>query len=247
MGQLHELLAVEASLKGHSDRVSKETITNFTKKDQLFKGKTRQYQPVNDEGEKYPDESVTMTTTVPARLQYTWDAVVAAVDATYQKEVTNTVAKADIELNGEVLVAGVPATALLTLEGKLKEIRAIVEKTPTLEPGKGWTKDDAQENTWKSKEVTTIKTKKIEDFKTVAPATKEHPAQVAKVVTDETVGHWNQTEISGEITSDDKMKMLTRIDNIFREVKKARARANTTDVVTDVIGKKILDYVMDTK
>jgi len=247
MGQLHELLAVEANLKGHGDRVSKETMTNFTKKDQLFKGKTRNYQPINDEGEKFPDEDVTMTTTVPARLQYTWDAVIAAIDATYQKEVTNTVAKADLELDGETLIAQVPATALLTLETKLKEIRALVEKAPTLEPGKGWTKDDAQENTWKSKEVVTIKTKKIEDFKTVAAATKEHPAQVAKVVRDETVGRWHQTEISGEITSDEKMKMLTRIDNIFREVKKARARANTTDVVTDIIGKKILDYVMDNK
>ena len=244
MGKLHELLAVEANVKGHGDRVMKETIVNFQKKSHLFKGKTRRYQSVNDEGEIFPDEDVEMETTVPARLAYTCDAVIAAVDATYQKELTNTKAVADIELDGEKLITGVPATALLTLEGKLKEIRAVVERVPTLEPGKGWSKDEAQDNTWKSKEVTTVKTKKIEDFKTVAPATKEHPAQVAKVVRDETVGHWTTVEISGEITSDAKMQILTRIDTLLREVKKARARANAQEVENEVIGKKLIDYIM---
>lgn len=243
MGKMHELLAVEATLKGQADSVVKETIVNFTKKAHLFTGKTRNYQPVDDEGEKFADEDVEMTTTVPDRLKYTFDAMVPALDATYQKEVTNTTAKADVVVNGEVLLENVPAVALLTLETELKKVRQLLVKAPTLEPGKGWTKDEAVNNTWVSKEIVTVKTKKVEDFKVVVQPTDKHPAHVERVVEDKTVGHWHTQDISGEITSNEKHEMLARLDNLLREVKKARARANQVDVVDQKVGKAILDFI----
>ncbi len=242
-GKLHELLAVEASLKGQADSVVKETMTNFTKKQHLFTGKTRKYQPVDDDGEKFPEESVEMATTVPDRLKYTFDALIPALDVTFQKEVTNTEAVADVEVNGEVLFKDMPATALLTLESELKKLRQLLLKAPTLEPGKGWTKEQAVVNTWKSKEIVTVKTKKVEDFKVIVQPTEKHPAHVEKITEDKTVGHWHTTDISGEITSNDKHEMLARLDNLAREVKRARARANQVTASKRKIGKTLLDFI----
>jgi len=244
MGKQHELLAVEASLKGAAAKIVKETVHCFTKRQGMFEGQTRRYTPVDDEGEKLDDEDKELVSTVPQRLEYTWDALGAAIDAVFQKELTNTIAKADVKVDGEDFLAGMPATALLTLEKEIGEIRSIVEKIPTLEAGKGWTEEETRDNVWKSKPVRTRKTEKQQRFETVADATKEHKAQVVQVTEDALIGHWETIELSGCISSDEKHKMLTRIDTLLREVKQARARANSVDVVNKKISKKIFEYIM---
>jgi hypothetical protein len=244
MGKQHELLAVETNLKGQSDRVVTETKKVFGKAAHYFQGQTRRYLPIDDEGQKFADEDVDLNTTVADRLDYTFDMMIKAIDASAQKETTNCVAKADIMIGNDVLISNVPATALLTLESRLKEIRGVIEAAPTLQAGLGWERDDTTENVWKSKPIETVKMKKKTDFKVIVKPTEHHPAHVEQVTEDVLIGKWVTTKLSGEITSTEKHEMLAKCDELFREVKKARARANNTEVQHVEYGKTLIDFIL---
>lgn len=107
MGKLHALLAVEPDKKGTAEKILAETINTFTKKADHFAGQLRQYAPVNDgDTELFDDEKKAMVTTVKDKLKYTEQALIELVDILYQKEETNTKARADLVLpDGCVLAA----------------------------------------------------------------------------------------------------------------------------------------------
>ncbi len=76
-------------------------------------------------------------------------------------------------------------------------------------------------------------------------ATKEHPAQVKEIVEDLPIGAILEQEWSSLITPATKADLIDRCDILLRAVKKARARANEldTDVATNKIGKKLLEFI----
>jgi len=83
-----------------------------------------------------PTEQKEMTTTVHDKLEYMFGSVAEWLDAVLQKERTNQEARADIILpDGSALATDIPATFLLGMESKLKELREVFLATPTLQPG----------------------------------------------------------------------------------------------------------------
>ena len=144
------------------------------------------------------------------------------------KEVGNTVATADIVVDGEqdVLLAAVPVTYLLFLEKQLVNLRTFIDKLPVLDPSVAWSVDPATGD-WRSSPVETVRTKKVPRNWVKAEATKEHPAQVEVYHEDVMVGTWETTRLSGALPATRKAVLSDRVSRLLTAVKYARERANS--------------------
>lgn len=247
--KLHELIAVEGELQGTAKKILEETSTTFEKKHEHFNGLLREVKMLSDSPDAKVQEvreEVVVTTTVHAKLDYMTQSVVRFWDAVLQREATNQLARADLIVDGKVLATGVPGTFLLGMEDRLKALRAVYEKIPTLAPGKTWDLDKGQplKGIYKRADAETrIRTAKVTTPIVLYEATAHHPAQVKESVSDVVVGTITQENWSGMISAADKSDLLGRIDTLIRAVKKARQRANTTEVQRVVIGKALMNYV----
>jgi hypothetical protein len=250
MAKLHEVLAVESGLQTAAKKINEETIKTFGKKDEHFVETVRELVYFAEDDQKLnTSETKAMVTTVFDKLLYSVGANVRALDAYMQKEATNQKAHADIVIDDKVLAKDVPATVLLGLETKLTELRAVYEAIPTLAPGPTWVVDrDRRKEGGVYKAVSpnvTFSTRKTVKPIIMAPATEQHPAQVQAIQEDVpvariTVQHW-----SGMVTSAQKSDLLGRVDKLLRAVKRARQRANATEVEKHTIGKEIFAFLHD--
>ena len=114
---------------------------------------------------------------------------------------------------------------------------------PTLDPLKHWNKDGSQDHIFITEKEIKMRTNKVEDYKVVVQATKEFPAQIAKLVKDVQGGRWETVYKSGKITPAQKSLLLSRIDSILDAIKQARAKANTVEVKPVKLGQSLLDII----
>jgi len=247
--KLHELLAVENDLDNVSKKVVQEASNTFKTKGQLFSGAVRIYKSLEDENGKDDYSALTETrdleTTVFDKLQYVGLSVGRYWDAVLQKESTNQIAVADLDLDGVVLATDVPATFLLGMEKRLSDLRKMYEQIPTLTPGVKWIKDpDSGANVYKTEQPDKkYRTRKAFRHQVLVEPTEHHPAQIEKWEENENIGTFETTHWSGAITTNEKSEMLGRIDKLTRAVKKARQRANTAEVKKVNVARKLIDYI----
>lgn len=243
MGKMHELLAVEPDLKGAAEKIIAETINTFTKKPNHFEARHKSYKPIDDEGETFAPEKQEMVTTVPKKLEHTQEVVVKFFDAITQKEMTNAEASAVIEIDGTPLIdTPLPATLLLSLEGRLRQLREVYNSIPTLDPAETWRWDE-QTKTYEANSKESYKSKKVFRNHVKAPATDKHPAQVETYTEDERVGTWTTKRWSGMVTPAEKAAVLARLDKLAQAVKRARQRANDAEVKSAEIGNVLFNYI----
>ena len=148
-------------------------------------------------------------------------------------------------VDGETIAENVPATALLGLETKLKELRRTYEAIPNLQPGVKWEAHLEKENIFvaANPEVKT-RTEKVMEPVVLYEATDKHPAQVKEASKDIVIGTFTIDRESGMISSARKSALLGRIDKLIRAVKKARMEANGEEVVEKIsIGKALHDFI----
>lgn len=248
MAKLHEVLAVEQGLQTAAKKINEETIRTFGKKDEHFVETTRTVIHFADEDEKLnTSETKAMVTCVFEKLLYNQVSNIRALDAYLQKEATNQKASADLVVGDQTLATAVPATVLLGLETKLAELRAVYEAIPTLAPGPTWESDLEARSAGgvyrAAAPDVTFRTRKTVKPIVMAPATREHPAQVQAISEDVPVARITTTHKSGMITSAQKSDLLERVDRLLRAVKRARQRANNTEVERRNIGKVLFDYL----
>ena len=245
--KLHELLAVEPDLEGAYQKIIKETIYTFDKRIAHFVSQTRSLEIFeSQEGDPEPPiEHKAMDTTVADKLAYQKGHIIRYIDAVYQKEATNQIAKADIIINGAVIAKDVAVTALLGLERFIGRIRDTYNSIPTLPPGIEWdlSPDDGP-NIYKRRHPK----KEYKTEKRIVPQilykhTPEHPAQVREISETVNVGMYTRHELCSLMTPAQKSELLARIDELLRGVKQARQRANRQEIVKVNIGKVLFDYI----
>ena len=241
MAKLHELLVVESDLKGRAQRALKQARHILGDKDKLL-GIVRTYQPLQEDGQQLPPEVTVLSTTVTMELAGLWEIYGDWIDAAMQKETTNQEAKADLIVGDDILAAYLPATALLNLESKLGELRAVYQSIPINDPTREW-KFDEQQGRYKSGERQTIRAKKVMQAFVKYEATPEHPAQVESYTEDVPVGTWTSVIHSGMVSPVEKAGALARLDELIRAVKRARQRANCEQVVDVHLGRKLYDFI----
>lgn len=253
MGKLHEVVAVADHNRGLFDKLLAETRQTFTTKHDHFRGLIKTYQSEDATRDFIRDPEIkVLVETVPKKLAYVEGAFIDIIDAEFQREKTNCIAKADIIVTnrdgGTVTVAkDVPATFLLQMEKKFTAIRNQVYSTiPTLEPEKKWEWDAAggyYTHTDPRARVTRRELAKQEKF---AP-TKEHPGQADLVPVDVTAGYNHQVNQSGMTTPLKKSLLLERIDTLIHAIKTARCRANEAEATTEKIAQKLFNFIGTTE
>lgn len=251
MARLHELLAVEGQLRTQAESCRKDLSNTFEKKRHHFEEKLVTFKS-SKEGEPDKVESqLKLQSTVTDEIAWISEKISAAMDAGHQIDKANLSAKTDLELeDGSVLLRDVPTTSLLRMEHRIVELRDFIKTIPTLDPAKGFELDSAQRpGVFRAREVTKVRTQKIEKHIVIVQATKEHPAQTALVKEDIPVGTILEQEWSSLITVAAKGDILDRVESLLRAIKKARARANDApvDVALNKIGGTLLGFVFNGK
>ena len=247
MAKLHELLAVDGNLKSQADKTRTELMNTFEKKTHHFTEKTVTFKPFEEGADTVTESQLDIQTTVTKELKWLSDFLIKSLDVSYQVAEANTIARADVILDdGNILLSRVPATSLLELEKRMKELHDFVVAIPTLDPSKGFRPDpDRGSDIFKARQEDKTRTKKIQKPLTLAPATDKHPAQVQLVTEDIPVGTITTLEWSGLITVAAKGDMLYRVESLTRAIKQARSRANDSYVDTSAqkIGAELIGYV----
>ena len=248
MAKLHELLAAEKTVVHAGDATVGQVADKFARYNQYYTGHIRTLQRIKDSPEDKKIEEAgrqhkALPTTVREDLDYAFKFLGKAMDLRFQKHMTNQVATANIEVDGELLVANAPVDFLLDLEAQLPKIRTLLLNMPVLDPSKEWTTERV--GVWRTKnEIVTAQTEKKAFPVVLYEATDKHPAQVKESTRDEVVGTFHQTDFSGAATSQQKADSIAMVDKILTAVKEARMRANNVDVTPpSLAGKVILDKI----
>lgn len=246
MTKLHEILACEGDIQATAQSLMTETINTFSKKVDHFIGQTRRLTMIEESRQaENAEEDKPLVTTVLDKLDYIKRPVCKYWDTLYRKESTNQHAAADLIVDGTVLAKDVPATYLLGMERRLKDLRDMVLTAPTLNPSATWERDEvAGPGRWRSsKPEKRLKTEKVLRFKVMVEPQDKHPAQVEKWFEDAPVGTIEVQSFSGMLPPAGKSRILERIDNLILAVKSARQRANTAEVTEDKIAEVLWTYM----
>lgn len=239
--KLNQIIAVVPGKKAHAHKTITEAY-QLLQKSSLLEGLNRVYRPRHEDGEPQPPEQKLAQSTVPAEVRKVRDALTEMFDVIFTQDSANATAKADVKVDEQVILSGVPVTHLLFLEKQLTDLHAFVEKLPTLDPGEEWNYNPAIDG-YTSKSYETLKTKKVMKNHEKAPATEKHPAQVEVYTEDVVVGTWSNVKYSGAIPAKEKNAMRTRVQKLQEAVKVAREEANAMEVTPLKSGDAIFDYV----
>ncbi|MDQ0580336.1 DUF7873 family protein [Streptomyces rishiriensis] len=241
MAKLNQIIAVEKGVKSkaHQDL---STAQHGLQKPALLAGISRTYQPKDEEGEQLPPESTRVQVKAEDVLRETAATLTRLFDVTATKDWANCTARADVTVDGRVLVADVPVSYLLFLEKQLVDLSAFVRRLPVLDASESWAQDPSTD-AWKTEPVRTLRTKKVPRNHVKAEATDKHPAQVEVYYEDVPVGYWTTVKFSGALPARRVNELLTRLEKVQQAVKFAREEANGADVVDQRVGDAVFGYL----
>jgi hypothetical protein len=240
--KLNQVVAVEKSIKTQANKVFTDAYQNMAKP-ALLAGLAKTYRAKMEEGDKLPSERQVVQLRAHEVITEVKRNLSELFNIVGMKDSTNCVAKADVIVDGQVLVTGVPATHLLWLEKQLVDLKTFIGKLPTLDPTETWHWDSNQ-NCHATEPVETIRQKKVEDFKVIVQPTKEHPAQAVKVTTDVLDGYWTTVKFSGAMPAQQVKELFERVEKLQRAVKTSREEANMHEAV-ELNTSPILDYLFN--
>jgi hypothetical protein len=243
MAKLNQIIAIEKGVKSQSLRDLTDSH-QLLQKTAMLNGISRTYRPKDEEGEQLPPESTRVQVKAEEVIAQTVEVLTKLFDVTATKDWANTKARADVVVNGKVLLAQVPATYLLFLEKQLVDLHTFVKKLPILDAAETWTFDPSSD-CWATEPVQTIKTKKIPRNHVKAEATEHHPAQVEVYYEDVAVGYWRTVKFSGALPAKRVNELLERVEILQQAVKFAREEANALEVEDQKLGETIFKYLFE--
>ncbi|MFJ6698544.1 hypothetical protein ACIQM4_21055 [Streptomyces sp. NPDC091272] len=242
MAKLNQIIAVEKGVKSkaHQDLTAAH---QGLQKQGLLAGISRTYQPKDEEGEQLPPESTRVQVKAEDVLRDTAAALTRLFDVTATKDWANCEARADVAVDGRVLLNSVPVSYLLFLEKQLTDVHSFVRKLPVLDAAESWAQDPSTD-AWKTDPpVRTVRTKKVPRNHVKAEATEKHPAQVEVYYEDIPVGYWTTVKFSGALPARRVNELLGRVEKLQQAVKFAREEANGAEVTDRYVGDIVFGYL----
>jgi transcriptional regulator NrdR family protein len=242
--RLNQVLATEKELKTNGYKRASEIYKTFQKPEH-FNGFAKTYRKKDEGDEKaedYPPEKKVIQHDAAALLDEVRDYMQKLFDVEATKDYANCSARADVTVDGKVILQDAPATLLLFLEKQLRDLRAEVEKVPVLDSADAWVWDK-EARTWKTGVTTTHKTKKEPRVVVKFEPTEHQPGQADVFHDDRVVGYWDTVKMSSSLSATRKKQLLDRIDRFAEAVKHAREEANEAEAPSIEIGAAVLDYV----
>lgn len=239
--KLNQVIAIEKGTKSRSLQDITEAH-HALQKPAILSGIARTYRPKDEEGEPLPPEATRVQVRAEEIIQKTAEVLTKLFDIVATKDWANCNAKADIIVDGNVLLSQVPATYLLFLEKQLVDIHTFVKKLPVLDAAESWM-FDASADCWATEPIQTTKTKKIPRNHVKAEATEKHPAQVEVYHEDVIVGTWRTVKFSGALPAKRVNELVARVERLQEAVKFAREEANSLEVTEQKLGEKVFQYL----
>jgi hypothetical protein len=241
--KLNQVIAIEKGTKSRSLQDLTEAHHTL-QKPALLAGISRTYRPKDEEGEQFPPESTRVQIKAEDVIRKTSEVLTKLFDVVATKDWANCSAKADVIVDGNVLLSQVPATYLLFLEKQLVDLQTFIKMLPVLDASETWTFDPSADY-WATEPMQTTKTKKIPRNHVKAEATEKHPAQVEVYYEDVVVGTWRTTKFSGALPASRVNELLNRVEKLQEAVKFAREEANNMEVTEQKMGAKVFHYLFD--
>jgi hypothetical protein len=241
MRGLHVYIALLSSKRKAADNALTAVYHQF-QKPAIFAGIDRNYSPRVDGDVVYPSESKHVEANAKTLLAEVLPVLADHYDTQLTQDMGNQLAKADIVVNGKVLMKNVPATYLLFLEKKLIDFNTMISKMPVLPTAEEWITNEIS-GLHVTKPKQTIKGKKINKPITMSEATDRHPAQVVMGSEDIVEGFWTTQNLSSAFTPVEVTAMKNRVQELLVAVKAAREVANTTAVEFQEKNRVLIDYV----
>lgn len=241
MPKLNQILAIEKGIKTETFQKLTE-MHHQLQKSTLLSGISKTYQPRDEEGEPLPPEFTKVQVDAEQIIKETRGVLAKLFDVTATKDWANCTAKADIVVDGQTILEGVPATYLLFLEKQLTDIHTFVRKLPVLDSSENWTLDPS-DGIWKTAPVETIRTKKVPRNHVKAEATDKHPAQVEVYMEDVPVGRWRTVKMSGALPANRITELVERVEKLQAAVKFAREEANSAKAEDVTVSEKLFRYL----
>lgn len=239
--KLNQIIAVEKGVKSKS-YADLTQAHHDVQKQALLSGISRTYQPKDEEGEQLPPESTRVQLSAERILATTAANLTRLFDVTATKDWANCEARADVVVDGETLLAGVPVSYLLFLEKQLTDLHTFIKKLPVLDAAESWSHDPSTD-AWRSEPVKTVRTKKVPRNHVVAEATNQHPAQVQVYMEDIPVGYWTTTKFSGAVPAARVHELEARVEKLAHAVKFAREEANGFEVTDRRVGEAVFGFL----
>lgn len=239
--KLNQTLAIEKSLKGRVENVFAQLSASVQKPD-LMDGFSKTFKPINEDAIGPQPQSKKVQLTSKEVFNQLTKSLGELFTTTAAKDIANCTAKADVTVNGEVLLRQVPATYLLFLDKQLTALATFAQRFSELPSDTNWIADP---NTgyYRSEEIKTQGTQLVKDVLVKAPATDKHPAQVEVIDKQVPVGVWTTTKFSGAISRPDKLALLERIQNLQIAVKEALEDANGVAVGDHDHGSRVMKFL----
>ncbi|HSO00819.1 MAG TPA: hypothetical protein VLS89_21155 [Candidatus Nanopelagicales bacterium] len=241
MPRLNQIIAIEKGVKTRSHQRLTEAH-HALQKPALLAGIARTYRPKDEEGEMLPPEATRVQAKAEEIVRSTVEILTELFDVTATKDYTNCKARADVVVDGKVLLTGAPVTYLLFLEKQLVDLHTFIKKLPVLDASESWTFDPSADG-WATEPVQTARTKKIPRNHVKAEATEKHPAQVEVYHEDVVVGYWKTVKFSGALPARRVNELLERVEKLQKAVKFAREEANNQTAEEQKVGAAVLGYV----
>jgi hypothetical protein len=241
MPKLNQILAIEKNVKNKRENEF-TSLYQSVQKPELLTGFSRTYAPRKDGDEMFPAENKVVQIKADDALKKFRQGYAELFNITGTKDRTNCEAKADVVVDGKVLLAQVPATHLLFIEKRLVDLINFIAKIPTLPQDEVWRRDDGV-GLYRTEPTESLKTKKLEEWKVIVPSTPQHPAQTQKMTEDVVVGTWKTVKYSGALRAEQRDELLAKAEKLQKAVKFAREEANQTAVTELPSGDAVLTYI----
>ena len=241
MQKLNQILAVEKNVKA---RVCSELtkMHHTLQKPAALNGFSKTYIKKDEDSDDFPPENNRVQVIASEMLEEVEKLLTELLDITVTKDTANCHARANVEVDGKIIVEQAPATYLLFVEKQLNDIHTFVSKIPVLDPESDWVYDK-NANLYKTAPILTTKTKKVQKPIVLYDATKDHPAQTQLITEDVIVGSWSTVKHSGALPVQRKKKLLDRIEKLIKAVKFAREEANSVETKSLNAGRAIFQYI----
>lgn len=241
MTRLSQIVAKEAAVKGYAAAAlagARKTLTDRA----AFEGLSRIHKPFIDGVRPAQPEVKVVQETVPAVLATLQVELARLFDVTATKDWANCLAKASVVVGEQVLIGDAPVTYLLFLASQLAELEKIIVALPTLDPAEEW-HEDASQGSYATAPAKRFSTEKVPHNHELAPATREHPANVHLYWKDEPTGEWTVIARSGALPVPRKQELLARVRTLQAAVTSAREEANMAQVTDRAVGAKVLGWL----
>lgn len=242
MAKTVQLLAVAGTVKEETDAKMNQ-LQHVAGQAGLFEGHLRTYEPAEDGGIRLPEENKKVRVTAAEVLTAAQQLLTRQWDLARTLDEANSRGRADVKVDGQVLLADVPVGHLLWLAREIARLHKLVEALPAVDVARDWSTDGMEAGLRRANPVTTTLKEKIPGKFVLYDATKEHPAQVQRLDKDEVVGFWTQVNISGALERDRKEQLLRRLVKLSEAVRMAREEANTAVAEDYTEAKTVFDWL----